>query len=105
MKTNEQEFAVLADFQSSTNKVTQDKIIVETLKQYFPNDINETVYHFPFNYFYLATDKGSFFAIERKTKKKQTELEQQFQNKLTQVLVFEAVHKEVLNNEDTKLEH
>lgn len=39
--TNEPEFALLADFQSSTNKVTQNNIIVQVLKQYFPNDINE----------------------------------------------------------------
>lgn len=51
------------------------------------------------------TDKGSFFAIEKKLKNKHSEVELKFQSKFTELAVFETINKHILNNDEVKIEH
>lgn len=46
----------------------QDTEIVKAIKAMYPDRIDEHVYHFPFQWFYLITDKGYYFTLKSKSR-------------------------------------
>lgn len=46
----------------------QDTEIVKAIKTMYPDRIVEHVYHFPFQWFYLITDKGYYFTLKSKSR-------------------------------------
>lgn len=54
-----------ADFYKMQPK-EQDKEIAKAIKTMYPDRIDEHVYHFPFQWFYLITDKNYYFTLKSK---------------------------------------
>lgn len=49
-------------------KAKQDELIVEAIKKNYPDKIEEKIFHFPHQWFYLITDKGFYFTIHSKSR-------------------------------------
>lgn len=50
------------------NKEEQDTEIVKAIKAIYPDRIEEKIYHFPFQWFYLITDRGYYFTLKSKAR-------------------------------------
>lgn len=94
--TNNDERKLLPDDFANLSKHGQKLAIVEAVKNHFPDDIDEKVFHFPFNFFYFITDKGKFFAIEKKLKAPlNSDVAIRFEKKFCELTVCEAMGNEV----------
>ena len=56
-----------ADFYKMTRD-EQDAEIAKAIKAIYPDRIEEKIYHFPFQWFYLITDKGYYFTLKSKAR-------------------------------------
>lgn len=56
-----------SDFYKMTRD-EQDAEIAKAIKAIYPDRIEEKIYHFPFQWFYLITDKGYYFTLKSKAR-------------------------------------
>lgn len=56
-----------SDFYKMTRD-EQDAEITKAIKAIYPDRIEEKIYHFPFQWFYLITDKGYYFTLKSKAR-------------------------------------
>lgn len=49
-------------------KHEQDEIIIEAIKKNYPDKIDEKIFHFPNQWFYLISDKGFYFTLQSKSR-------------------------------------
>jgi hypothetical protein len=71
---NDDKHILLGGMVADMNKATKDRIIIEKIKQIYPQDIDKTIYHFPDNWYYFITDKDCYFVVKSK-ERRQTEEE------------------------------
>lgn len=83
-----------SDFYKMTRD-EQDAEIAKAIKAIYPDRIEEKIYHFPFQWFYLITDKGYYFTLKSKARPR-TEKEESKISRLRET---------VKNIEDSKFYH
>ena len=94
--THNDERIVLPDDFADMSQYMQKKSIVEAIRKHYPDTIDETVFHFPFNFFYFVTDKEKFFSIQKRLKAPvNSDVAIQFEKKFAELTVREALNADV----------
>lgn len=91
-----------SDFYKMTRN-EQDAEIAKAIKAIYPDRIEEKIYHFPFQWFYLITDKGYYFTLKSKARPR-TEKEESKISRLREIVkstekarVFQKARSAYLN--------
>ena len=83
-----------SDFYKMTRD-EQDAEIAKAIKAIYPDRIEEKIYHFPFQWFYLITDKGYYFTLKSKARPRTDKEESK----------ISRLRETVKSMEDSKLYH
>ena len=81
---------VLVGYNEARTNAQRNSIIIKALQQFYPNSVNEKIYHFPFNYSYVLTDKNQFFSITRTYRSPEnSQVVKTFNEKLSELIISE----------------
>ena len=81
---------VLVGYNEARTNGQRNSIIIKALQQFYPNSVNEKIYHFPFNYSYILTDKNQFFSITRTYRSPEnSQVVKTFNEKLSELIISE----------------